>query len=138
MMVKPAVFVLALLPVGAQDLPALKRQPTPDAIVAEHLAAINSCDWKRLMAQFPDSVQIFSPDGAVANGRAAVGKMFAEVVKPFSQGGLCGLKFTTEHTQKVGGTLNVQWRADAPFLAEPYRGADAYETGDGLMQAQVT
>jgi hypothetical protein len=32
----------------------------------------------------------------------------------------------------------VQWRADAPFLAEPYRGADAYETKDGLMAAQVT
>jgi hypothetical protein len=28
--------------------------------------------------------------------------------------------------------------AHADFLAEPYRGADAYETKDGLMQAQVT
>jgi hypothetical protein len=32
----------------------------------------------------------------------------------------------------------VQWRAEASFLAEPYRGADAYEMHDGLMAAQVT
>jgi hypothetical protein len=35
-------------------------------------------------------------------------------------------------------TVNVQWRAEAPFLAEAYRGADAYETHNGLMAAQVT
>jgi len=119
-------------------LPPLKRQPNAEAVVKEHMAAINACDWKRILAQDPPDVEIFSPDGTVARGREAVGAMFAQVVKPFSQGGICGLKFTVEHTQKVGDTLNVQWRADAPFLAQPYRGADAYETKDGLMQAQVT
>lgn len=64
--------------------------------------------------------------------------MFAQVVRPFHEGGICGLKFRAEHTQKVGDTLNVQWRADAPFLARAYRGADACETKDGLMQAHVT
>ena len=119
-------------------LPPLKWQPNAEAVVKEHMAAINACDWKRILAQDPPDVEIFSPDGTVARGREAVGAMFAQVVKPFSQGGICGLKFTVEHTQKVGDTLNVQWRADAPFLAQPYRGADAYETKDGLMQAQVT
>jgi len=119
-------------------LPPLKRQPNAEAVVKEHMAAINACDWKRILAQDPPDVEIFSPDGTVARGREAVGAMFAQVVKPFSQGGICGLKFTVEHTQKVGDTLNVQWRADAPFLAQPYRGADAYETKGGLMQAQVT
>jgi hypothetical protein len=38
----------------------------------------------------------------------------------------------------VGDVINVQWQAEAPFLTEPYRGADAYETKDGLMAAQVT
>ena len=104
----------------------------------EHMAAINACDWKRILAQDPEDVEIFSPDGVLAQGRQAVGVMFAQVVRPFREGGICGLKFTAEHTQKVGDTLNVQWRADAPFLAQPYRGADAYETKDGLMQAQVT
>jgi len=119
-------------------LPPLKRQATAEAVVKEHMAAINACDWNRIMAQDPADVEIFSPDGVLAQGREAVGAMFAQVVKPFREGGICGLKFTVEHMQKVGDTLNVQWRADAPFLTHPYRGADAYETKDGLMQAQVT
>ena len=119
-------------------LPPLKRQASAEAVVKEHMAAINACDWTRILAQDPADVEIFSPDGVLAQGREAVGAMFAQVVKPFREGGICGLKFTAEHMQKVGDTLNVQWRADAPFLAQPYRGADAYETKDGLMQAQVT
>ena len=119
-------------------LPARKRQPTPEKVVTEHLAAFSSCDWNRLMAQFPDHVEFFSPNGEVVKGREALGRMFAQVVKPPSQGGTCGLKITPEHIFVVGETVNVQWRADAPFLAEPYRGADAYETHDGLMAAQVT
>ncbi len=90
------------------------------------------------MAQFPDDVEFFSPNGAVVRGRPALGEMFVKVVKPPSQGGTCGLHVTAEHIFAVGETVNVQWRAEAPFLAEPYRGADAYETHNGLMAAQVT
>jgi hypothetical protein len=122
----------------SSGLPQQVRQPTPLKVVAEHMAAFNACDWKRLMAQFPDSVEFFSPDGVTVRGRRAVGEMFAKVVKPPAQGGTCGLNVTVEHTFVVGDVINVQWRADAPFLAEPYRGADAYETKDGLMAAQVT
>jgi SnoaL-like domain len=128
----------AALPAQSRSMPAPKRQPTPAEVVAEHLAAFNACDWNRLMAQFPENVEFFSPNGAVVRGREALGKMFAKVVKPPSQGGTCGLTITPEHTFVVGETVNVQWRAEAPFLAEPYRGADAYETHDGLMAAQVT
>ncbi len=119
-------------------LPTRVTQPTPEKVVAEHLAAFNACDWKRLMAQFPDNVEFFAPNGEVVRGRESLGEMFAKVVKPPAQGGVCGLKITAEHTFMVGDVVNVQWRADAPFLAEPYRGADAYETKDGLMAAQVT
>ncbi|HZU26148.1 MAG TPA: nuclear transport factor 2 family protein [Bryobacteraceae bacterium] len=133
-----AISLVAIAFPQTASLPPLKRQPTPEAVVKEHLAAINACDWTRLMAQFPPDVEIFSPDGELAQGRDAVAKMFAGVVKPFAQGGLCGLTFTVVHTQTVGQTLNVKWRADAPFLAKPYEGADAYETRNGLMQAQVT
>ena len=132
---------LANLPgVMAQSgpLPARVRQPTPAKVVAEHMAAFSSCDWKRLMAQFPDNVEFFAPNGVTVRGRKAVGEMFAKIVKPPAQGGTCGLKITTEHTFVVGDVINVQWRAEAPFLTEPYRGADAYETKDGLMAAQVT
>jgi ketosteroid isomerase-like protein len=119
-------------------LPPMKRFPTPQAVVDEHLAAINACDWTRLMAQYPDDVQFFLPAGQVVKGRAAVAELFRNFVKPVQDGGLCGLKFTVEHTFVVGDTINVAWVAHADFLAEPYRGADAYETKDGLMQAQVT
>ena len=48
------------------------------------------------------------------------------------------MKFTPEQTFTVGETLNIQWKAEAEFLAEPYRGSDAYETHDGLMVAMVS
>lgn len=102
------------------------------------MAAFSACDWNRLLAQFPDNVQFFSPNGVTVVGRKALGEMYATVVKKPAEGGTCGLKITIERKFTVGDTINVQWRADAPFLAEPYRGADAYETKDGFMAAQVT
>ena len=35
-------------------------------------------------------------------------------------------------------TLNIQWKAEADFLAEPYKGSDTYETHDGLMAGMVS
>jgi ketosteroid isomerase-like protein len=118
-------------------LPPLKKQPNAQKVVDEHLDALNRCDWNRLMAQYPDDVEIHLPDGQVIKGRAKVGELFAGFCKPRPDG-LKGLKFTSETVFKVGDTLNVQWRADADFLAEPYKGSDAYVTRGGLMAAQVT
>jgi hypothetical protein len=132
------ISCLSLGAAGTRSLPKQVRQATPAKVVAEHLAAFNSCDWNRLLAQFPDNVEFFSPNGVTVRGRQALGEMYAKVVKSPAEGGTCGLKITAEHTFVVGDVVNVQWRADAPFLAEPYRGADAYETKDGLMAAQVT
>ncbi len=132
------LFSLSFAVAQDRSMPPIRRQPTPEKVVAEHLAAFSSCDWNRLMAQFPDNVEFFAPNGSVTRGRKALGEMFAQVVKPVAQGGTCGLKITSEHVFVVGETVNVQWRAEAPFLKEPYRGADAYETHDGLMAAQVT
>ena len=122
----------------AADLPPIQKRATPQAVVDEHLDAINKCDWKRLMAQYPPNVEFFLPGGQVVKGRNAVGDLFRNFVKPAKEGGLCGMKFTTEHAFTVGDTINVQWRATADFLLEPYLGADAYVTKDGLMFAQVT
>ena len=54
-----AVALLAL-PLGssvvlAEDmkLPPLKKQPTPQAVIDEHMDALNKCDWNRIMAQYP-------------------------------------------------------------------------------------
>jgi hypothetical protein len=119
-------------------LPDLKSQPTPQAVVDEHLDALNRGDWNRLMAQYPDDVEIFLPAGIVIRGRQAVGEAFAGMVKPFKEGGLLGVTFTPEHAFALVDTVNVQWRADAEFLTEPYRGADAYVTRNGLLVAQVS
>jgi hypothetical protein len=123
---------------GAQTLPPKKRQPTLQKLMSEHFAAFNSCDWKRLMAQYDDDMAFFSKDGAVVKGRQAIGEMFGKALQPHSAGGFCGIKLTPEQTIVVGNTVNVIWRADAPFLAEPYRGSEAFETRNGLLAAQVT
>ena len=119
-------------------LPPLKRQATPMAVWAEHVRALNACSWRGLMAQYPPSAEIHLPGGTVVKGRPAIGRLFAGFVKPRAQDGLCGLKFETESRYVVGGTVNVQWVATAPFLTEPYKGSDAYVTKDGLMYAMVS
>ena len=135
-----AAHLLAVLLASGQTgpLPPQKAQSSPRQVVEEHLAAFSACDWKRVMAQFPDNAELFFPNGVVVRGREAIGKMFADAFKTPDNGGTCGLKVTAEHMFVVGETVNVQWRAEAPFLAEPYRGADAYETHQGLMGAQVS
>ena len=104
-----AVAVIATAPVAhaQMKLPDLKKQPTPQAVLDEHFAALNSCDWDRLMAQYPED-------------------------------GLKGMHFAPEHSTTIGDTFATQWVATAPFLAEPYRGSDAYITHDGYMQAMVS
>jgi SnoaL-like domain len=122
----------------ASKIPPLKRQASPQAVLDEHLDALNKCDWERLMAQYPADVEFFLPGGQVVRGREQVAELFRTLVKPFAQGGICGVKFEVEHSFLVGNTVNAQWRATADFLTEPYRGADAYVTRNGLMAAQVT
>ena len=119
-------------------LPPIKRFPTPKAVVDEHLDAINHCDWTRLMAQYPNDVEFFLPGGKVVKGREDVAELFRGFVKPAKDGGLCGLTFVPEHVFTVNGTISIAWVGNADFMKEPYRGADAYITKDGLMQAQVT
>lgn len=116
----------------------LIREETPAIVYEKHIEVLNACDWQGLMAQYPDQVEIHLPDGVVVSGRQDVGDLFAGFVLPAEEGGLCGLTFTEVSRFEVGGTLNVQWVADAPFLAEPYSGSDAYVSDDGLMVAMVT
>jgi hypothetical protein len=126
---------------GAQaqmKLPELKKQPTAQAVLDEHFAALNACDWNRLLAQYPDDAQINLPNGTIAQGRAAIGDLFAGFCKDPKDGGLKGIQFSVEHSTPIENTFATQWVATAPFLAEPYRGSDAYITHDGFMQAMVT
>ena len=79
-------------------LPELKRQPTPQAVLDEHLDALNKCDWNRIMAQFPDDVEFMLPNGAWIKGRTAVGKMFVGFCKNHKDGGFKGATFIREES----------------------------------------
>jgi hypothetical protein len=116
----------------------LVRERTPDAVLAQHLDALNACDWEGLMQQYPDQYELRLPGGVVVSGREAAAATFGGFVMPHEAGGLCGITFTEESRQVTGGVIAVSWVADAPFLAEPYRGADAYITDDGLMVSMVS
>jgi predicted metal-dependent phosphotriesterase family hydrolase len=115
----------------------LVRQPSPRRVVAEHIDALNHCDVDRLMAQYPDRVKILLPGGVTVAGRRDVRALFEGFCQPFPAG-FAGLQFSEISSSKVHKTINMQWKAEACFLAEPYLGADAYETWRGLMVAQVT
>lgn len=132
--VSVVVSALAAEPV---KLPAMVKQPTAQKVLDEHMDALNKCDWSRLVAQYPKDAQFHLPDGVVLKGRQKIADLFTGFCKDRPDG-LRGLQFTTESSFKVGNTFNVQWRADAPFLAEPYKGSDAYVTRDGMMAAMVT
>jgi hypothetical protein len=119
-------------------LPDLKKQPTAQAVLDEHFAALNKCDWNRLMAQYPEDAQINLPNGTIVKGRAAIGDLFAGFCKDPKDGGLNGIHFAAENSTTIGETFATQWIATGPFLAEPYKGSDAYITKDGFMQAMVT
>ncbi len=121
-----------------RGFPALKPQPTPQAVVDEHLAALNAYDWQRLMAQYPEQIEIHLPNGGVVAGKSEVAAMFDGLCKPYQEGGFKGAVFTALQTQQIGDTVVVQWVVDAPFLQEPYKGVDAYITADGLMVSQVS
>jgi hypothetical protein len=135
------VVSAAMFASGAQaqmKLPELKKQPTAQAVQDEHFAALNACDWDRLIAQYLEDAQINLPNGTIVKGRAAIGDLFAGFSKDPKDGGLKGIQFSVEHSTPIENTFATQWVASAPFLAEPYRGSDAYITHDGYMQAMVT
>lgn len=122
----------------AMILPPKKPLPTPEQVVNEHFAALNACDWNRMMAQYDDKIAFLSKDGAIVSGREAIGRMFQKALQPPSGGGQCGMTLVPERTIVVGDTVNILWRADAPFFAETYRGSEAFETHNGLLVVQVT
>jgi hypothetical protein len=107
------------------------------AVYEEHLRVVNDCDWLGLMAQYPNDAEIHLPGATVIKGRQAIGDFFAGFVLDPADGGLCGITFTEETRFEVGDTEIVQWVVDADFLAEPYRGSDAYVSDGQYMAAQV-
>ncbi|MEO1017977.1 MAG: nuclear transport factor 2 family protein [Pseudomonadota bacterium] len=122
----------------AKPLPPLKIQANAELVTYEHLEALNACDWDRLMAQYPEEVLFILPNGTWVEGRRAIGDVFAGFCTPREEGGFKGATFIPEKVKTVENTVNVSWRVEADWLAEPYKGADAYVTHDELMYVQVT
>lgn len=146
-MKRPVIALLAFIAImsfaivgcsdDADEPEGLVRQDNAMAVTVEHIDALNACDVDRLMAQYPESIHIVLPGGATTEGRDDVRALFEGFCLPFPDG-LNGLTFTEVKSWQVEDTINMQWSADACFLDEPYLGADAYESSDGLMAAQVT
>lgn len=113
-------------------------QATAYDTYAEHIRALNACEWGALLAQYPNDAEVHLSGGTIVRGRQAIGDLFAGFVLPADEGGLCGIAFTEESRFEVGNTENVQWIAEADFLAEPYRGSDAYVTDGQYMVAMVS
>ena len=108
-------------------------------VYKQHITALNNCDWLGLMQQYPDQYTLRqSGAGALVSGRLAAAATFAGFVKPHATGGLCGGKFTALSMSITDETVAVSWVFNAPFLAAPYYGADAYITDDGLMVSMVS
>jgi hypothetical protein len=123
----------------AQVSNKLVREETPFKVYEQHITALNNCDWKGLMQQYPDQYGLRQGGkGALVEGRLAAAATFAGFVKPHAVGGLCGGKFTAVSVQITDETVAVSWVFNAPFLAVPYYGADAYITDDGLMVSMVS
>src|SRR3990170_3128025 len=66
------------------------------AVYAEHIRALNACDWLGLMAQYPDDAEVHLSAGTGVRGRQAIGELLAGFVLPADEGGLCGITFTEE------------------------------------------
>ena len=58
----------------------LVRERTPDAVLAQHIEALNACDWAGLMQQYPDSYELRLPGGTVVTGRLEAAATFAGFV----------------------------------------------------------
>ncbi len=128
-----AMGVVAVITVGV----SMACGSTPAGAPSQAMYDQFDRDWQYWMAQYPETVAILLPGGVTSEGRTAVRALFEGFCLPYPAG-LKGLQFSEVKSWTVGKTVNVQWVANAPFLAVPYYGADAYVTKNGLMGAQVT
>ena len=77
------------------------------------------------------------PGGQIVKGREAAGKLFTRLYK--DPGGRAERHyFPRENSVKIGNVFATQWVATAPFLAEPYKGSDAYIIENGYLRAMVS
>src|SRR6266511_5058165 len=96
---------VAVVASAGQGPPPFDRQPSPEAVVAEHIDALNNCDVDRLMAQYPETVAILLPGGVTSEGRTEVRALFEGVCLSYPAG-VNGLLFIVVNSWTVGRTVN--------------------------------
>ena len=134
----PDTAASATNPFTGESSDALVAQDSAAAVYEEHIRALNAAEWEGQLQQFPDNGEIHLKDGLVLRGRQAISEFIAGGVRPRAEDGVEGLTFTEQSRLQVGGTLVVHWVADADWLAEPYKGSDAYVSDGKHMVAMVT
>ena len=102
-----AAFLVTATAHAQMKLPELKKQPTPQAVLDEHFAALKACDWDRLLAQYPEDAQIHLANGMIIKGRAAIGDLFVGFCKDPKDGGLKGMQFAPEHSMQIDNRWHV-------------------------------
>lgn len=107
------------------------------AVFENHFAQLNVCSISGLKAERTKQTQLFF-GGVNIKGEKNVDDVFSNFCLPREQGGLAGLNFSERTAFVVGNVISVLWVADAPFLAEPYYGSDAYVTCGGKMLTIVS
>ena len=80
------VSSVAVVASAGQGPPPFDRQPSPAAVVAEHLDALNDGHVDRLMAQYPETVAILLPGGVTSEGRTDVRALFEGFCQPYPAG----------------------------------------------------
>ena len=118
--------------IAQSALPEIKRQATAQAVLDEHMDALNHCDWTASSPNIRTMRKSTCPAARSSQG----GRQSAKCSRGSADskdGGLKGINFKVEHSTTIGDTFATQWVATADFLAEPYRGSDAYITKNGLM-----
>jgi hypothetical protein len=135
------IFTLLGGAFGAQaqtKLPDLKKQATAQAVLDEHFAALNACDWNRLLAQYPEDAQINLPNGVIVKGRTALGDLFAGFCKDAKTADSTAFSspWNTQPRSRTRSRLNGSrprrfWRSHTEALTPT-------SPNDGYMQAMVT
>ena len=109
-----------------------------DAAIARHLANVEECDAEGLVDDYTRDARVFFPDGVVVSGRAELTALYENFVKPFDQGGLCGLRLQVVDRFREGKSAIVKVQVTADFLAEPYFSTDSYIFRRGKIAAEVS
>lgn len=106
-------------------------------VFENHFVQVNACSVSGLKAERTPETQLYF-GATVIKGEAAVDTVFADFCTDRRTGGLKGLQFRELQAFIVGNVISVQWVADAPFLAQPYGGSDAYVTCGNKMLTIVS